>query len=384
MAQSVFGSLFHEDTATRLNVVAPQNAGETVLTTLEAMDVPRIDKVKNPPVPILDKDGNIMLDEHGDLMYIDTKQYSLIRPSGWGDDPEPRYFETVGENYEQVGYYEVADMLDSLPNFKADSVRFCNGGETMLVQSKLDGFNLDNMSDAFKAKTQSRRESLNGSHGWDANHGLTNDVDVNFFLTNPMGGSGTIRGGLMARIAVCANGAMLEENMGSFSIRHTAGAAEHLNEWLVHLYQQVTGQIPAFKQALEFLATLPANNETVRTVADSLYPVLDKKDRDEWESIPRRQSWEDYETGVDWNNDKNAQKADAIIRLYNGMGRGIADASQPKTAWDVFMSVTEFENYKRTRREHDTSPVKLFESERAGNINKAYEILVGERELVHA
>lgn len=378
MAQSVFGSLFHEDTATRLETVAPQNASGSVAETLQGMNVPRIDKVKNPPVPILDEDGNIALDDNGDLRYIDTDQYSLIRPTGWGDDPNPRYFETVGKGYEQVGYYEVASMLDSLPNFKADSVRFCNGGETMLVQSSLGGFNLDNTQIFDMDKVQEKREALNGLHGWDANHGLSNDVDINFFLTNPMGGSGTIRGGLMARISVCANGAMLSENIGSFSIRHTEGAADHLNEWLVHLYQKVTGQIPAFQQALLHLTTIEANNAMVREVADTLYPVIDKKDKADYLSIPRRVSWEKYDESIDWNNDKNAQKADAIIRLYNGMGRGIAEAGEPKTAWDIFMATSEFETFKRTRREHDTSPVKLFEGERAGNINKAYKILVGE------
>lgn len=382
MAQSVFGSLFHEDTATRLDVVSPQNAEETMLATIEKMDVPRIMKIKNPPVPVTDGDGAQLLDEHGDLLFVDTKQYSMIRNSGWGTETEPRYFGTVGAGYEQVGAYEVSEMLDSLPGFKADSVRFCNGGETMLVQSNLDGFNLDkDVSNFFDMdKVQKQRESLNGLHGNDANFGVSNDVDINFFLTNPMGGSGVIRGGLMARIAVCANGAMLEQNIGQFSIRHTEGAADHLNEWLVHLYTKVTGQIPAFKQALQHLTTLPATNQDIRWIADTIYSVKDKMTLEQYGSQPRRIKWDKYDASVDWENDKNAQKADAIIRLYNGMGRGIADVNAPKTAWDIFMAVTEFENYKRTRNEYDTSAAKLFDSERGKNIDLAYNMLVNPEE----
>lgn len=376
--QSVFSELFHEPTSKRLQVMAPKTEFGSVHEALVNMDTPQIQKIKNPPVPVLDIDGTQRVDDHGDLMYVDTDQYSLIRTNSFQGDDNPEYYATVGEGYELVDAWAVADMLDSMPKFSPDSVRFANGGKNLLIQQKIDEIDI---ALPYLADQASQRRWIQGERekwGYDGSDDLNGGVcDVNFFLNNPMGGNGTITGGLTARVKVCANGMTSKGAVATFSIRHTAGATEHLNEWLVHLYAKVYAEIPVFKAQLQRLAETPVTLDKMRWIAGTkLYPQREMQSQKEFESTPKRQSWEDYSRGVDAENAKNEQKASAIVSLFKGIGRGIPAYEVERTGWDALMAVSEFENYKRTRRVDETAPIKFMEGERADRIHQTMELVL--------
>lgn len=366
----VLGQLFNRTTQERLDAMQPQNSVGSTLATLQSMSVPRILKLRIPPVPMVNVDGEPVLQDNGEQMTIDTGQYALIRDTGWEKDNRPKYFQTVTESYEQVGAYEVAEMLDSLPNFKPDSVSFRNAGETMLVSMKLDEIQMS--KPLVTPKIQQERDKW----GYDPSNDDDGGVNIEFFLIDPMGGSGTIKGGLKATVKVCANGLTIPMGMDTFSITHTTGAGAYLEDWLNHLWEQATGQVSVYAQALQHLSTIPVDLPEIHWISTELYPQEKMFLKDEWEKQPRRQNWERYFTQMNTRNEKNQQKALTVEQLILGMGRGI-NALQEKSAWDVMMGVSEFENYKRTKREYDTSPIKIFEGDRLANMHKAYEMVLG-------
>lgn len=356
--QSVmFGNLFHSTTEQRLEAIEPQNAKSTVLETMESMEIPRVFKIENPP---------IQFDGHS----VDTGLYSLVRDSYKGKNP--KFFNTVGKDYELIEAYEIAEMLDGLDGFKPDNVGFHRSGKEMIVSMKLDEVQIkSSVLSQFEDKISNARDSF----GYEDNDG---GVNISFFIHNPQDGSKKIRGGLKATVKVCANGLVMPFGIEMFSITHHIGAKEHLNDWIYHVWENSIDGVSAYSQALQHLTTIPIKIDNVKWIANSVYPQNEIMSEEKWYSQPRRgrKPFEKYEKELLRTNNKNQQKANALENLILGQGRGI-NPDSPVSGWDVIMGMSEQITYGFGRKESDLVAVRQYQEDNISMMESVYNMVVG-------
>jgi hypothetical protein len=164
----------------------------------------------------------------------------------------------------------------------------------------------------------------------------------NFLMTlNPLNGRAAIQTRTTSVRVVCANTlalALKEDTTRAFRIRHTQGkVAEQVEDWLRMTWSQTQGMTELLKGAYEAMAGLHVIPDTVAETLETVYPIPDEPEhptdaiRAAWEKRRETQQSHQY----------------TVMELFEGSRTHTA--ATHGTAWGLWNSVVEYEDFARPR-----------------------------------
>lgn len=325
MPANLFGTRFHSH-----RVPAWHNLGtivETPVSACEALDQigdyrVSLETISIPSIPSLN-----------------TERFAIVR-EGTVDDPEPRLFGLVGKDYQLITPRDTAQLWDQFTGAKIETMGSLGKGEEFFISTKLPTFDV-----------------------------LGDQVDTYLLAVNPMTGVASAQVRVTPVRVVCQNTLTIAKSVSSenYRIRHDEFAHARFGAWLGNAWGRSQARLKAIQIAFTLLASTRTTTESVQSVLTASYPIPRPPTVDlPAEVYQEREKL--YETGKDWALTSRTN----VQELFEGKGTGMDLASAQGTLWGLYNSVTEYENYRRSRDNSSRGYNTLF-GDRADTMARAYE-----------
>ncbi len=154
---------------------------------------------------------------------------------------------------------------------------------------------------------------------------------------------------------VCMNTLQMSDRASTHElrIRHSRPAVEQLDKNFQALIQQSAAEYSTLKEAYEILASTRMSADSTVEVLEKSYPALPMPEAllarasSDNEALNRLAQIERYNGG-------QIKHQQACVRLYEGEGRGATSPAAAGTAWGLYNSVVEYEQYAKDRRDAES------------------------------
>lgn len=258
-----------------------------------------------------------------------TIPYKAIVRTPVADDPQLRVFGIVSPEYSLITPQDFTAIWDEHVAEDVETIGMLGKGETMFISTRLPSFN------------------------------VRGDEVGNYLLAvSPMTGGNAAEVRITPVRVVCQNTLSLSENMSTeiYRIVHDASGKERLASWLTDAYQRAEARTEAIKEAFNVLAGHRVGNEERELVLAQAYPNSSASllDNAPPEVLAMRRA------DADWYEKQLEKRRGAVRELFAGAGTGMEHPACSGTAWGLFNSVCECEDYRRGRGNESICKDALF------------------------
>lgn len=259
------------------------------------------------------------------------------------DDPEKRVFGIVGNHYTLITPVQVANVWDKAVAKPVETLGSLGHGETIFITTKMNSV------------------SIKG------------DEVVNYLLvTSPMTGGDAAQVLVTPIRVVCQNTLIAAKSDASetYRIIHDRYAMQRMENWLDGVYNRAMEKAVVLEQAFNAMAGYIPTAEQIDSVIGVSYP---------FPKMPRNNVPDDVKKTrqVVWEKlrEKVLARRLAVKELYEGKAIGADSTAFKGTLWGLYNSVTEVENYRRTRGQ-DAAPFNTLFGDRAKVMSSAYNAVL--------
>ena len=256
------------------------------------------------------------------------------------DDPQIRTFGVVGPDYSLVTPREVCEVWDKSINVPVETLGALHNGETIFITTKLD-------------TTEIRGD----------------EVENYLLIANPMTGGGAAQVMVTPVRVVCANTLMVGEKMATekYRIIHDQYVMDRLSNWLEGAYNRTVEKSRVLEEAFNVLANYYVKENQVNEILETAYPIPKQPSQNVLEFIlqNRVEVWEK-------TREKVLARRNAAKELFEGRGIGMDSVATKGTAWGLYNSIAELENYRRGRQPEVSAYNSIF-GDRAKTMQKSFE-----------
>jgi phage/plasmid-like protein (TIGR03299 family) len=250
---------------------------------------------------------------------IPAEGYRAIVRNPTHDDPKPRIFGVVSDDYTLVTPQDVCRLWDEHVGEHIETLGVLKKGASIFITTKLDTFSVKG------DPCESYLLLHNGMDGKEAVEIVWSPVRV-----------------------VCQNTLRLARQVASdiYYIRHDRYALVRLAEWLGKAWAEAKQKAELGRQAFELMANRRVTRDEVQQFVTAVYPLpnLPKENAPPDVLKARQEAWE-------IKRDAILQRRTAVTELFNGAATGAFMDAMKGTAWGLYNSVVELEDYRRGKRE---------------------------------
>ena len=248
---------------------------------------------------------------------------------------------TVGPEFNPIGPLATCSIWDEAVDVPVETIGALRNGAPLFISTKLPRFSVkgDEMQDYL-------------------------------LVSNPMDGGESAEILRTPVRVVCANTLRLGKQQGTetFRIVHDENAQKRMFDWLHGLYQKAVKQAALIKEACEVLATYKVKDAEAIEILDEVYPEP-KNLRGTAPSEIMRKS-EKHRVYASEHMTTNREQA---LKLFKGDGRGAQTVAASGTAWGLYNSVIEYEDYRWARNPRQALESSVFGA-RADVKDKAFDV----------
>lgn len=271
--------------------------------------------------------------------------YRLIVREATADDPQPRVFGSpVHSTYELISPYEAAKMWDKKTGAPVETMAMLSKGDRMFICAALPTFDVG---------------------GFD-------QVRNYLMFFNPMRNGEGAAAYVTSIRTVCENTlrAGIAAASQSYTISHRQGGRKLLGDWLSERWGQAQMLTETLREAYDIMAKKRVSEIQVRWIAEELYPLPAKPDRNR----PRLAKWSDVRENWERDVEKAKRLRSTVVDLFSGAGTGLDDPRLRGTKWSAWNAVAEVESYRKFRQ--GAIVMSLTNGDRANRIMQAQTMLL--------
>lgn len=254
--------------------------------------------------------------------------YKVIVRDPTPDDPQHRTFGIVKEGYTLITPANFCDIWDEHVAEPIETIGALGHGETLFISTQLPDFN------------------------------VRGDEVKNFLLAvSPMTGGQVAEVRITPVRVVCQNTLIASGEMATefYRIRHDAHAKERLASWLTDAMERALARAEILKEAFNVLADCQLVSSETEEVLAETYPMPRPPKEDAPPNVmeQRLKAYEDSKVGI-------LHRRASAMELFEGRGTGMDLPATKGTAWGIYNSVVELEDYRRGRGDRAIAEDALF------------------------
>jgi len=249
--------------------------------------------------------------------------YRVIVREALPDDPEERVFGVVGPKYTLIPPHEICVAWDEAVGQSVETIGAIKNGSILFVTTRLPDYDVKG-----------------------------DEINNYIMLYSPMSGIEAIQIRITPVRPVCWNTIIAAKRASTevYRVVHDDQAYERLTKWLSSIYENALQKSEALKEWFEIFANhqmvVDDDVDEVARVLQAVYPGPKPIRRDAPpEVVEKREGW-NYEA-----QDAARRYRGAVTELFEGEGQGIEHPAAAGTAWGLYNSVVEWEDY-HGRRDH--------------------------------
>lgn len=282
-----------------------------------------------------------------DGTHIATPAYGLIRPPV-ADDPTEHYFGTVSDQYRLVTPQEIVETWDDRVRRPVETMLALKDGKQFVITAKLPAFD------------------------------VRGDEIENFLMVWNMMDGGTASGANTSSVrVVCANtfAASLQSSNQQARFTHDSWILQRMARWMEDVVHVAEAKLPELAEAYDAMAAYgftranPNAGKEVKHILQAAYPQLPAYTVDTLMSEEQNKEREKRRTSEIRIIDERRVQA---LELFKGAGTGIDSKAAYGTAWGLYQSVVELEDWKGGSKGNQLAQSVLF-GERAETKTRAFD-----------
>lgn len=244
------------------------------------------------------------------------------------DDPEYKNLGIVGPDYYLVDPLTVCEIYDTHVNRPIETLGALGKGETLFLSTTLPGFNV----------------------GGD-------EVENYMLIVSPYSGNSAIQVRLTPIRVVCQNTliAAKAQTTESYRIVHNDQAPAKLGIWMGSIIQSFEQKSVQLAETFDLMSRKHVEEEDIDPLLELIY--VDPKPFGK-SVIPieneKRQAW------FEENLQTTRRRRQAVKEVFHGAGVGQDTPAAQGTAWGLYNSVVEYEQYRPTPKVESAAADMLF------------------------
>lgn len=312
MSHLVLGDRFFQDRAKPAwhNIMRPGidvNRGYSAVEAYELIGKLDVRKVKLVTGAIMQSTGQP----------IESPYYGILR-APIPEDPKPAWFGVVSDDYVLVPLDEVVQLWDTHVRRPVQTMMHLRDGKFSVISSRLDGFQV-----------------------------LGEEVENFVMVGNWLDGANASTAHVSSVTPVCWNTWRMAGSSAVESYRfvHDQHIQHRMGEWFTSVVSRAEAKLPTMKEAMEVLAgyRIKAAEEAGFVFKSAYpYPTMPKYDPlapPEYNEERQRK----YEVEMKVQDSRRVTAFD----LFRGEGTGMKTKARLATAWGMYQSVVEVEDYRK-------------------------------------
>jgi phage/plasmid-like protein (TIGR03299 family) len=259
------------------------------------------------------------------------------------DDPEYRTFGIVSNEYTLVDPLTFCESFDEAVCRPVETIGTLGKGETLFISTKLPTFE------------------------------VKGDEVENYLLTvSPYTAGRAVEARITPVRVVCQNTLITARaaSVDTFTIRHDKNVLDRTKQWLAIMSGNVQKRSAALALEFDQLASVRVPTEYLDQLLGRIYP-----DPKPFRQVPdeavqaQRKSWHDE------NMVAVSRARSAVKEVFEGRGVGMDTLACAGTAWGLFNSTVEYEQFRPNRNAQTSSSDMLFGSRR-DICERSYSVLI--------
>lgn len=232
------------------------------------------------------------------------------------DDPEHRLFGVVSPDYKLVTPQKFTSCWDEAIQQQVETIGSLGKGEEIFISTRLPKFDVKG-----------------------------EEIDNYLLAYSPMNGMKSITLKITPVRVVCQNtlSMALTRSGESIKIEHTGMIEKELVLWLKDIYSKVVDKVEAVKEAYNILANYQVTKGKAIEILEKTYTYGDeplKENMPEGIFERRHETWE-------WYKKNSEERIEVAYDLWSGSGTGMSSEAAKGTAWGLYNSVVELEDYRK-------------------------------------
>jgi len=281
-----------------------------------------------------------------DGTHIATPAYGIIRPPV--DDQGEAYFGTVSGDYRLVTPQEIVDLCDERVRRPVETMLALKDGKQFVITFKLPKFD------------------------------VRGDEIENFLMLWNMMDGGTASGANTSSVrVVCANtfAASLGASEQKARFVHDSWILQRMARWMEDVVHVAEAKLPELAEAYDAMAAYgftranPNAGKEVKHILQATYPQLPAYQPDALMTEEQNKEREKRRLSEIRIVDERRVQA---LELFKGAGTGIDSRAAYGTAWGLYQSVVELEDWKGGSKGNQLAQSVLF-GERAETKSRAFD-----------
>lgn len=260
------------------------------------------------------------------------------------DDPEFRNFGVVGSEYVLVTPREAVRIWDHAVKKPVETLGVLGTGQTMFMSTILPDL------------------TLNGE-----------EMRTYLIFVNPVVSGDAAEAMVSIERPVCHNTLTAARSLAteSYVIRHDRNVVKAMETWLSGIVERAEAKLPVLKEAFDILGKAKMKGDAVDFALEQIYPIPPKpiKKAPDDVMVTRMGYWED--------NQKVALRfRGAVKELFDGQATGFNEKKFPGTAWGLYNSVVEWEDWRDGRGNFTRQAQSAVFGDRAKVKERAFDVLL--------
>lgn len=282
---------------------------------------------------------DVILDEVRTVQLgLDMRQRAIVR-TPTTDDDQHRVFGIVSPDYTLIKPDDFCRIWDEHVAQPVETIGALGLGSTLFISTRLPNF---------------------GVRG--------DEVESYMVAVSPMTGGDAADVRVTPVRVVCRNTLIASGEAATevYRIVHDSTALERMARWLSDIYLRALDRAEALAEAFDVMSRHRITTTELFTTVNYCYPLPRAARRDAPPEVIARR-----EGGVEGSRRVIAQRRADAVELFNGRGTGIELPAAAGTAWGLYNSVAEVENYRRGRGNNSIARGILF-GDRAKTMGRAF------------
>lgn len=223
----------------------------------------------------------------------------------------------VSRDYYEITHTDFLKAWDKATNAHIETMGVLKNGEVLFVTTKLPGFDIKGV-----------------------------EHENYLMAVNPVTGKDAVTIRETVVRVVCANtlSASGSNFTSEYRCTHSKGQYEQMEKWITESWEKRLATSEAIQEAYNVLASHAITPPETKGVLSDVYPLAQRPDVDPLVS-------DGLDVLADWNKQCRLQSArhEAVMNLFSGKGVGSDQPDVAGTAYGLFNSISEYEQYDRPR-----------------------------------
>lgn len=276
---------------------------------------------------------------------LNTGLRAIVRDPVPGIDDQPRFFGSVGPEYQLITPWNAVKIWDSAVTRHVETIGVLYSGSTIFITTKLPSFDVKN-----------------------------DQVDNYLLFVSPMDGLAAAQLRVTPVRVVCNNTLVAAKSQSSvaYKVVHDEHAVQRLTQWLGGAMEIIETKTEGLKEAFRAMADRRLTPDEVQMILERAYvmPKTPVKNAPDHVMVQRAK---DYEFAVQAVN----RQREAARQIFDGKGVGQETEAAKGTAWGLYNSIVELGDYGRSTKLESRAVDTLF-GQRASAKERAFEAVLDE------